>query len=93
MLALRVRASARFAPHQASISYQRLLRLLARRGLVKQPWVTPEEFARSVARPELVAAVRELTDLYHAARFGHQPLDTSRFVTLLNHIKSVPENY
>lgn len=92
-LALRAGASPRFAPHQASISYQRLLRLLGRRGLVKQPWQTPEEFARSVTRPGLVLPVRELTELYNGARFGSLPLDASRFVALLNLIKTVPENY
>lgn len=92
-LALRVRASPRFASHQASISYQRMLRLLGRRGLVKRPWETPEEFAHSVSRPELLLPVRELTELYNGARFGTLPLDTSRFVALLNLIKTLPENY
>ncbi len=92
-LALRGGASPRFAPHQASLSYQRMLRLLARRGLVRQPWETPEEFARAIGRPELASPVRELTALYNRARFGNLPLDTPRFVTLLNQIKTVPESY
>ncbi len=91
-LALRGGSSPRFAPHQAALSYQRMLRLLGRRGLEKRPWETPQEFAHLISRPELAPAVCELTTLYNAARFGNLPLDRARFVNLLNQIKAVPEN-
>ena len=59
--------------------YERMLRLLLQRDIVKPAEQTPREFASEFAhtfdaRPELLPAVGGLTDLYYAVRFGHAQL-------------------
>jgi transglutaminase-like putative cysteine protease len=55
--------------------YERMLRLLARRGRPRPPTATAREFASSLAdRPSLHAPVVELTALYERIRFGGEPL-------------------
>lgn len=71
----------------ATLHYQKMLHLLARRGLHKPPGQTPLEFAASVPGGELAAPVGELTHLYHSARFGAQPADAQRMIRLLDSIK------
>jgi transglutaminase-like putative cysteine protease len=70
--------------------YERMLRLLARRGLPKPPTATAREFAAGVAgRPELHRLVHELTGLYERVRFGGEPLapgDAKRAVELLRQV-------
>jgi transglutaminase-like putative cysteine protease len=74
--------------------YERMLRLLARRGLSRLPALTAREFAAGLAgRPELHRPVRELTELYERARFGGEPLppgDTRRAADLLRDLAALP---
>ena len=76
-------------PHLATIQYSEMLRLLARRGIRKTPAQTPLEFAASVPDVTLAGPVRELTAVYHAARFGGQPADPRRASSLLSRIQSL----
>jgi hypothetical protein len=57
------------------VFYERMLRLLARRGYARPPESTPREFVASLAaRPQVREPAAELTALYERVRFGGQPL-------------------
>ena len=68
--------------------YERMLRVLARRGRPRPPTATAREFASSlVDRPQWHGPVADLTALYERVRFGGQPLtsaETRRVAQLLN---------
>jgi protein-glutamine gamma-glutamyltransferase len=64
--ARRTRARARSA---IARSYDRVVRLLAKHGITREPGVTPRELAARLTTP-VGAPVRELTDLYYAAEWG-----------------------
>lgn len=81
--------SARTNPQLASRLYSELLRVLARRGLLRMESQTPFEFAAAVDSPNLAPALREFTHIYAHARFGGAPCDTSRLRQLLNQIRGI----
>jgi hypothetical protein len=67
---LRARARQTLVPF-----YERMIRLLARRGYPRPPTATAREFASALAaQPQLYAPVAELTALYERVRFGGDPL-------------------
>jgi hypothetical protein len=72
--------------------YNRVLRLLARRGYRRRPGQTPGELAGEVARRcgRSGEALLELTRLYYAARFGGRPADPARVDALLRRIRQIP---
>lgn len=74
--------------------YERMLRLLARRGWPRPPMATAREFASTLAdRPRLHAPVVELTTLYERVRFGGVPLtsaDQRRAAALLQQLAAAP---
>jgi hypothetical protein len=60
------------------VFYERMIRVLARRGFARSPAATAREFAAALAgRPELHGPVRELTALYERVRFGGDPLTSA----------------
>ena len=59
-------------PAEATLLYQRLLRVLERRGYRKPPWLTPAEFAAVLPESELARQVREFTLHYNRLRFGRE---------------------
>jgi transglutaminase-like putative cysteine protease len=81
--------AARANPHLASKLYAELLRMLARRGLMREVSQTPFEFAAAVDSPNLAPAVREFTQIYTHARFGGAPCDATRLQQLLDQIRAV----
>ena len=85
---LRAPNAARSDPQLASRLYAELLRMLARRGLMRDVSQTPFEFAAAVDSPNLAPPVREFTQLYAHARFGGAPCDTSRLRQLLDQIQT-----
>jgi transglutaminase-like putative cysteine protease len=74
--------------------YDRMLRLLARRGCPRLPAATAREFASTLAdRPRLHAPVAELTALYERVRFGGELLTSSeqgRAAALLRDLAAAP---
>jgi transglutaminase-like putative cysteine protease len=74
------------------IFYERMLRLLARRGCPRSPMATAREFASALAtRPQLHGPVVELTTLYERIRFGGEslsPTDQRRARALLQALVS-----
>src|SRR5215469_14428350 len=75
-------------PKLASKLYAELLRILARRGLLREETQTPLEFAAAVNVPQLAPAVEEFTQLYVHARFGGAPCDTTRLGQLLEQVRA-----
>ncbi len=72
----------------ASIWYERMLKQTARRGWEKSPAQTPEEFAATIADPQLKDRVSGFTERYENARFGKSPEDASRLPELYDEIKT-----
>ena len=86
---LRISPAADMTPHLATLQYNEMLRLLARRGIRKAAGQTPLEFASSLPYGNLAPPVNELTGIYQAARFGGQAADPRQAATLLNLIQSL----
>ncbi len=59
----------------ATLWYERMLRLLARRGWRKLPQQTPAEFAQNIADEHLRSSVTRFTQAYERARFADSPPD------------------
>ncbi|HQK76916.1 MAG TPA: transglutaminase domain-containing protein, partial [Candidatus Hydrogenedentes bacterium] len=76
------------------VFYDRMLRLLARRGYPRPPQSTAREFLeRLEAEPEIRAPAAELTTLYEQVRFGGQPLtpaEGKRAALLLRQPEAAP---
>lgn len=70
------------SPSDASILYQRMLEILARRGYQKPPWFTPVEFVRHLPR-EQKGSVSAFTEVYNSIRFGGDVTATARLAGLL----------
>jgi transglutaminase-like putative cysteine protease len=88
-LQLRAARSAHSNPQLASRLYTELLRMLARRGLMRLDSQTPLEFAAAVHSPNLAPPVQEFTQIYAEARFGGAPCNTTRLRQLLDQIRGV----
>ena len=80
---------AALTPQLATLQYQKMLRLLERRGMRKGTGQTALEFVAAVPQPELAAPVAELTDLYQAARFGERAGNFQQMARLVEAIKSL----
>jgi hypothetical protein len=87
-LQLRGARSEQSNPQLASRLYGELLRILARRGLLRVQSQTPFEFAAAMNSPNLASPVREFTQIYAHARFGGAPCDTTRLRQLLDQIRT-----
>jgi transglutaminase-like putative cysteine protease len=66
----------------ASIWYERMVRVLARRGLRKLPTQTPAEFVNAIPEPGLRDSVADFTGHYEKARFGGSSEDAERLPRL-----------
>ncbi|HSB80601.1 MAG TPA: DUF3488 and transglutaminase-like domain-containing protein [Candidatus Methylomirabilis sp.] len=84
----------RRATRTSVVFYERMIRLLARRGYARPPTSTAREFASGlVDRPQVYAPVAELTALYERTRFGGEALtssDQSRAAALLRQLAEAP---
>ncbi|HVH70801.1 MAG TPA: DUF4129 domain-containing protein, partial [Candidatus Dormibacteraeota bacterium] len=87
-LRIRTAKSGSSDPQLASRLYDELLRLLARRGVIRTETQTPFEFAAAVNLPQLAPTVQEFTELYVDARFGGAPCDTTRLGQLLDQVRA-----
>jgi hypothetical protein len=85
----RLSPGGKWAPQLATLQYEEMLRLLARRGWRKSPAQTPLEFAEALAAPELAAPVAELTAAYQDARFGALPADPRVLAQILMRIRAL----
>ncbi|MCU1337117.1 MAG: transglutaminase domain protein [Bryobacterales bacterium] len=73
----------------ATLLYERMLRVLERRGMQKPPWLTPAEFARVLPASELALLVEDLTGAYNEFRFGGRSDAAPRMVRLLRRIETL----
>ena len=73
----------------ATLLYERMLGLLARRGIHKPPWLTPAEFARVLPPSEAALVVHDLTLAYNQFRFGGRPAAAPRMVRLLDQLEKL----
>jgi hypothetical protein len=76
------------SPSDASLLYQRMLELLARRGFQKPAWFTPMEFAGHLPGEEKTRML-EFTELYNSVRFGGDAAATARLVVMLQDFERV----
>ena len=72
----------------ATLLYERMLLLLAKRGFQKPVWLTPQEFASVLPPSELALLVEDLTAAYNQVRFGGQRDAAPRMARLLQRIEN-----
>jgi hypothetical protein len=65
-----------------------MLRLLEGRGWAKSPEQTPLEFAAALTSSELAVPVKQLTQVYQAARFGGRAADPGQLASLLADVQN-----
>jgi transglutaminase-like putative cysteine protease len=70
----------------ASFWYQRMLKMMARRGMRKEPSQTAEEFVSSIDDPIIRDGVQLFTDHYERARFNESVEDAQRLPELYEEI-------
>ena len=92
---LRMLERRRFATHPekapraaATIWYEKMIRLMGRKGWRKRPFQTPTEFVRSIDDPFLREPVEEFTRRYERARFGDSAEDASRLPEIYEEVSS-----
>ncbi len=70
----------------ASFWYMRMLKMLARRGVRKEPSQTPEEFTASIDDPHMRHDIELFTEHYERARFAESVEDAQRLPELYEEI-------
>jgi hypothetical protein len=92
---LRFRLAWRFArhkteltPREATLTYQRLLQTMQKKGFRKTPSQTPREFAFSFLGTPWGPGVMEFTKLYNLLRFGKSAVSLARLRKILEEIAS-----
>jgi transglutaminase-like putative cysteine protease len=90
---LRFRLAWRFArrdsaldPREATLTYQRLLQTLQKKGFRKTPCQTPREFAFSFLGTPWGPGVLEFTKLYNTLRYGQASVSLARLRQILEDI-------
>jgi transglutaminase-like putative cysteine protease len=71
---------------EATLTYQRLLKTLERKGYRKKPSQTPREFARAFLGTRLWPGVAEFTQLYNLLRFGQASVPLARLRGIIEEI-------
>jgi transglutaminase-like putative cysteine protease len=75
------------SPQQAAAMwYERMARVLARRGMRKPAAQTPQEFVKKIEE-QLRAPVARFTDVYESARFGNSAADAQRLPDLYKEVE------
>jgi len=80
-------ARGQMEPSDATILYERFLRLLEKRGIRKPPWLTPLEFVRVLTSPDLAALAAEATAAYNDLRFGGRAEAAARLTLVIAKIE------
>jgi transglutaminase-like putative cysteine protease len=77
------------SPEQAaSMWYQRMARVLARRGMQKNETETPQEFVRKIEDNRLRPPVAQFTNVYESARFGNSAEDARQLPRLFEEVEA-----
>jgi len=77
------------AEHPALRAYRRMLALLERQGLAKQPAETPREFASRLADHPGAQLVARVTDTYYRLRFSGGPASPADLADLSADVASL----
>jgi transglutaminase-like putative cysteine protease len=81
------------APEQAaSIWYERMARVLARRGMKRPQAQTAQEFVRRIDDQRLREPVARFTAVYESARFGNSAEDASRLPELYEEVEAATKD-
>jgi transglutaminase-like putative cysteine protease len=75
------------SPREATMTYQRFLKVLRKKRIKKSPAQTPQEFASTFLGSPLAGLVAEFTRLYNALRFGGLPVSLVRLRELVEQIR------
>jgi protein-glutamine gamma-glutamyltransferase len=75
-------------PREAAFTYQRFLKIMAKKGFRKPPSQTPREFAEGFAGSGLSWPVGEFTRLYNAFRYGRATISLTNLRQLLERLKN-----
>ncbi|HWF05323.1 MAG TPA: DUF3488 and transglutaminase-like domain-containing protein [Candidatus Angelobacter sp.] len=70
----------------ASFWYMRMLKIMARRGVTKESFQTPEEFVSSIPDPKMRHDIELFTEHYERARFDESVEDAQRLPELYEEI-------
>jgi transglutaminase-like putative cysteine protease len=73
-------------PQEASLTYQRLLAELQKKGFKKKPSQTPREFAFSFLGTPWGPSVMEFTKLYNVLRYGQARVSISRLREIIDEL-------
>jgi transglutaminase-like putative cysteine protease len=73
----------------ATLLYERMLRLLETQGFEKPTWLTPQEFVGVLPPSELALLVEDLTVAYNQVRFGGARDAAPRMARLLSRIETL----
>jgi len=73
----------------ATIWYERMLRVLAKRGLRKSPVQTPVEFAQSIRDEVIRQPIARLTEHYERARFSGSSEDAAQLPELFEEVEAL----
>jgi hypothetical protein len=77
------------SPRQAAtIWYERMTRVIARRGWIKSPAQTPEEFVTSIEDAAVRERMAHFTRSYEGARFGDSAEEAQRLPELYQEVSS-----
>ena len=77
------------SPEQAaSLWYERMVRILARRGMNRPQAQTAQEFAQKIQDQRLREPVARFTSVYESARFGNSPQDAQRLPELYEEVEA-----
>ena len=88
LLAWKFRAADKpLGPREATLSYNRFLKTLRKKGYRKPPSQTPREFAYSFVSTRLSWPVLEFTRLYNALRFGQAKVPLGHLRKLIEDIR------
>ena len=82
-------ATAALNPREATLTYQRLLQTLQKKGFRKKPSQTPREFAFSFLTTPWGPGVMEFTKLYNTLRYGQAPVSLARLRQILEDLREV----
>ena len=81
------------SPEQAATMwYERMARILARRGVKRPPAQTPQEFVKKIEDSRLRDPVARFTVVYESARFGNSADDAQRLPELYEEVELATRN-
>ncbi len=80
------RRDSELSPREATLTYQRLLKTLQKKGIRKAPSQTPREFAYSFLTTPWGPGVMEFTKLYNTLRFGQASVSLAHLRQILEDI-------